>query len=186
MLLDWGLTTQEAVSVTGAAGTTLTITRGIDNSTGGSGGLAHATNCLAVHGSNKRDYAEPAIHINAVVQTTNPVTRAVVVVHGIGTSSAVVGTLETQTLVNKTLTSPAVNSPTVNAGSYTGISAFTGNVTITGATLVQSDAVAGGGVQTVTNTTATPTAPNVQWTAAAGGDKQLGVKVSGDTQNRGR
>lgn len=110
LILDWGLSTQEAVLVTGVSGTTLTITRGIDGTTAAS----HSTNAQILHAATEQDFAEPAIHINASGPTTNPVTGATVNVHGIQSGSVVVGTTDTQTLTNKTLTTPVVNGVTIS------------------------------------------------------------------------
>ena len=58
-------------------------------------------------------------------------------VHGIGTSSSVVGTETTQTLTNKTLTSPDIDTPDIDGG------------TIDGATITTSKV--GGGTASATN-----------------------------------
>lgn len=147
MLLDWGLPTQEAVSVTAISGTgpyTLTITRGIDGTTA----QTHVNGAIAVHGVTAEDYNEPQVHIAASTG-----------VHGV--TGSVVGTTDTQTLTNKTL----------------GATTFTGSIT-------ESQSAAGGALLSLTNTHTAPTAPNVQWIAAAAADAQLGNKVSGDTTNR--
>src|SRR6185437_16716036 len=64
MLIDWGLVTQEAISVTSApTGTgpwTLPCTRGIDGSTGGGGGNSHSSGAVIVHGVSAQDFAQPA------------------------------------------------------------------------------------------------------------------------------
>lgn len=88
LIIDRGQATEEAVEVTGAAGTTLTVTRGIDDTTA----FAHAASAEVVHGITARDIREPNAHVNAESN-----------VHGI--SGKVVGTEDVQTLANKNLSS---------------------------------------------------------------------------------
>lgn len=147
MLIDWGLSTQEAVSVSASSGTgpfTLTVTRGIDGTTA----QTHVNGAVIVHGVTAQDYNEPQVHIGAASG-----------VHGV--TGSVVGTTDTQTLTNKTL----------------GATSFTGSATL-------SESSNSGAVLSVTNIHSSPTGANVQWTAAAAADSQLGNKVSGDTNNR--
>lgn len=80
--IDLGLSSQELVEVTAVSGTTLTITRGADGSTGGAGGVAHASGAQVVHGPSAQDFYDrswnpswnslalaawdPALSLNAV------------------------------------------------------------------------------------------------------------------------
>lgn len=104
VLLDWGLATQEAISVTSApTGTgpySLPCTRGIDGTTA----QAHAQGAVAVHGVTEQDYNEPQIHIATGVSGASYPN----VIHGLANTSAVVGTIDTQTLSNKTLASVTI------------------------------------------------------------------------------
>jgi len=86
VILDPDTASEEVVEVTGAAGTVLTIVRGVDGTTA----KAHNAGAVVKHGVSARDFSEPADHID---NTTTA--------HGV--SGAVVGTASTQTLTNKTI-----------------------------------------------------------------------------------
>jgi microcystin-dependent protein len=86
LIIDRGTASEEAVEVTNASGTTLTVTRGIDSTTA----FAHSADAEVVHGITARDVREP----NAHIEETDGV-------HGV--TGDVVGTTDTQTLTNKDL-----------------------------------------------------------------------------------
>ncbi|WNM75001.1 hypothetical protein SEA_DENNEBES_45 [Streptomyces phage Dennebes] len=88
LALDYEAATEELVEVTAVAGTTLTVTRGID----GTSAAAHNAGARVRHVSSARDFSDSRTHEQAA---TN--------VHGTAVGSAVVGTNDTQTLSNKTL-----------------------------------------------------------------------------------
>lgn len=155
MLIDWGLPTQEAVSVTASSGSgpyTLTVTRGIDGTTA----QTHLNSAVAVHGVTAEDFNEPQVHISLATSGTG-----INQVHGLANGSSVVGTTDTQTLTNKTL----------------GATTFTAPVTA-------STSSSTGDVLVVTNTSSAPTNPNVQLKSASTSDVGLGVGASGDTYSR--
>lgn len=88
LALDYEAATEELVEVTAVAGTTLTVTRGID----GTSAAAHNAGARVRHVSSARDFSDSRTHENTA---TN--------VHGTAVGSSVVGTNDTQTLSNKTL-----------------------------------------------------------------------------------
>ena len=101
VVIDPDTALEEIVDVTAVATNTLTITRNID----GSSGVAHSAGAVVRHMAIGRDYREANTHI----ETSSGV-------HGIASTSSVVGTTDTQTLTNKTLTAPTITSPTITAG----------------------------------------------------------------------
>jgi len=98
ILIDPGLATEEVCEVTAVAGTTWTVTRGVD----GTPATSHDTGAAVVHGWSARDFRDSQDHIAATSG-----------VHGV--SGALVGTSSTQTLSNKTLTAPTINGGTLNS-----------------------------------------------------------------------
>lgn len=84
--VDYDSATEELMDVTGVAGTTLTVTRGVD----GTSATSHSAGAVVRHVTSARDFREFQAHIDA---TSN--------VHGV--TGALVGTTNTQTLSNKTL-----------------------------------------------------------------------------------
>lgn len=86
LILDREQATEEAVSVTNAAGTTLTVTRGIDGTTA----FSHSLGAEVVHGITAQDIREANTHVNSSSG-----------VHGV--TGALVGATDAQTLTNKTL-----------------------------------------------------------------------------------
>jgi hypothetical protein len=70
LLIDKDTVNEEIVSVTGRTGVTLTVTRGVD----GSSGIAHSAGANVQHGVSARDFDEP----NAFVNGTGVVTSAMI------------------------------------------------------------------------------------------------------------
>lgn len=96
LVVDPDTANEEIVSATSVAGNAITITRAQDSTTI----KAHSTGAKIRHMAIGQDFRLAEEHRNASGG-----------VHGISTSSVVVGTTDTQTLTNKTLTSPTLTAP---------------------------------------------------------------------------
>jgi hypothetical protein len=135
VVIDPDTALEEIVDVTAVSTNTLTITRGIDGSTG----VAHSAGAVVRHMAIGRDYREANTHIENtttahgltvadVVTTTNTKTLTNKTISAADNTLTGVATLTgTQTLTNKTLTSPTITGTGAIAGTFTGN--LTGNVT---------------------------------------------------------
>lgn len=134
LVINPDTSSEEIVTVTSyGSGNVVNVTRGSDSTTAQS---SHAVGSVVKHMITARDLQEPQNHIDASAN-----------VHGLGSGSAVVGTIDSQTLTNKTLTSPTVNTPVVSGGTFSS-PAITGG-TIAG-TVTNSGTISGGTVSGVT------------------------------------
>jgi hypothetical protein len=98
---------EEIVDVTAVSGSTLTITRGVEND---GTGQSHSAGSVVRHMAIGRDFREANQHIENVTSA-----------HGL-TIADVITTTNTKTLTNKTLTSPTINGGTVASAAITGLS----------------------------------------------------------------
>jgi len=122
IVIDPDTALEEIVDVTAVSTNTLTITRGVDGSTG----QAHSAGAVVRHMAIGRDYREANTHIEsttghgatgAVVGTTNTQTLTNKTISAAdNTLTGVVTLTGTQTLTNKTLTSPVISSLTLGDG----------------------------------------------------------------------
>lgn len=118
--VDYETAVEELVEVTGAAGTTLTITRAID----GTSASTHNSGARVRHVTSARDFADSRNHENA---STN--------IHGLGVGEVIVGTTSVQTLSNKTFVDaqgtfldPDINLTGTNVTTFTRSPAGAGTV----------------------------------------------------------
>jgi hypothetical protein len=136
-VIDRDRPSEEAVLVTGVVGLSVTVTRGYDSTAA----VSHDAGAEFTHSYLAIDAREAGEHVGA---TSN--------VHG--TTGALVGSTQVQTLTNKTLTSPTINggtvsSATISASTLAGIIAgspeFSGTPSFSG-TPIFDDIVVNGSV----------------------------------------
>jgi hypothetical protein len=141
LIVDPDTSKEEVVTVTAGSGTTLSVTRGSDNTQG----VAHSAGAVVRHGVSGREFRELETHIAArgfdIDQTILDLAFQTHV-HGIVTGEGVVvGTLKPQTLTQKTLTTPTINGATIS-GAFTSTATVTGgtftSVTVTSSTISTS------------------------------------------------
>ena len=153
LIVDPDTSKEEVVTVTSGSSTTLTVTRGSDNTQG----VAHSAGAVVRHGVSGRDFRESQTHIASRGYDTDSALMALANqthVHGIATGDGVVvGTTKAQTLTNKvyssgtvtgaftatsatftggTFASPTINTPTIAGATISGT--FTSTATVSGGT----------------------------------------------------
>lgn len=169
LALDAGGPAEELVDVTAVAGTTLTVTRGVD----GTSAQSHGVGAVVRHSSSARDFAESRTH-----------EAATAAVHGV--TGTLVGTTDAQTLTNKTLTAPTVAGGALS-GTFTGTPTFSGAVvysgapSFTGAPTFSGNPVFSGAPSF---TGAPAFSAGAQFVRAAAADAALQAQVTGDAQQR--
>lgn len=152
LVIDPGLSTEEIVKVTEVSGTTLTVVRGWD----GSSGQAHSNLAVVRHGVTAEDFRLSRQH------------EAATTAHG--TASAVVGISDAQALTNKDLSSSTNTFPSTLATDSevaNAVSAHAASKTTHG---VSGELMGTSSAQTVTNknlTSTTNTFPSTLATTAA-------------------
>lgn len=122
LVIDQATASEELVTVTAAAGTTLTVTRGSDSTSA----VTHSAGAAVKHVASARDFREPQEHIDSTAAH--------------GATGAVMGTTNTQTVTNKNLTSETNLMPN-SVSPVGGVQLWTTNTAPTGWLLCDGTAV---------------------------------------------
>ena len=149
VVIDPDTALEEIVDVTAVSGSTLTITRGVEND---GTGQSHSAGAVVRHMAIGRDFREANQHIENVTSA-----------HGL-TVADVITTTNTKTLTNKTLTSPTINGGTVASAAITGLSNPTNGGDAANKTYV--DAILGSATAASTSATSAATSASAAATSA--------------------
>jgi hypothetical protein len=116
LIVDPDTSKEEVLTVTSGTSTTLTVTRGSDNTQA----VAHSAGAVVRHGVSGREFREEQVHIAARGYDTDQAILATANqshVHGLQTGDGVVvGTDAVQTLTRKTLSNPTITGVIGNIG----------------------------------------------------------------------
>ena len=135
LILDEGTASEELVSATNVAGTTVTVTRGVD----GTSAVSHSSGATVKHGVSARDFDEPNSHVNTTAGA-----------HGLDNSLWSVQTPTTFT--------PTWTNITVGNGTSTGSYVQVGDLVFVRASLVFGSTTALSGSQVSLTMPVTPAA----------------------------
>lgn len=110
LILDENTVNEELVTVTNVAGTTLTVTRGVDGTTA----VAHSAGATVKHGVSARDFDEP----NAFINGTGTVTATLLASDSVTTAKIADANVTNAKLANSSIT---INGSAVSLGGSTTI-----------------------------------------------------------------
>jgi len=187
VVIDPDTALEEIVDVTVVSGNNLTITRAVDMA--GGSAQDHSSGAVVRHMVIGRDLREANLHIEATGGYNDG--TGTHLLHGVSSTSAVVGTYETQTLYNKTLVAPTLTSTLENDAGITfeGSTADTFETLLTVVDPTQDNTISlpntSGtvgiidAVQTLTNKTLT--SPTINGTPVITGLSSAGMSTSSAT-----
>ncbi len=177
LIVDPDTSKEEVITVTSGTSTTLTVTRGSDNTQA----VAHSAGAVVRHGVSGRDFRESENHIAA---RGYDIDEAILVaanqthVHGIATGDGViVGTTKAQTLTNKVYSSGTVTGAfTATSATFTG-GTFT-SATVTSSTVTSSTIVSSTLTGSFTASAATFVSPTISGSPVITGLSSVGMTTS--------
>jgi hypothetical protein len=180
LIVDPDTSKEEVVTVTAGSSTTLTVTRGSDNTQG----VAHSAGAVVRHGVSGRDFRESQTHIASRGYDTDSALMGLANqthVHGIATGDGVVvGTTKAQTLTNKVYSSGTVTGAfTATSATFTG-GTFT-SATVTSSTITASTIVSSTLTGSFTASAATFVSPTISGSPVITGLSSVGMSTSSAT-----